>query len=171
MHRLPKALGLRRRQAGSFLMKWRNLVAGALLLFGLAQMAGDLTGNRALKGIGAATAIAPCPKVFCDMNGVEPFASTFTITAQGKDTVSFPITPEIYARLKGPYNRRNVYGAAIAGAPLLPKAMRESVFDYAFGSDGPLRQQLSLTEDSRIMLTVRTNTRGRDNIWTFACAQ
>ena len=40
-------------------MKWRNLMAGALLLFGLTQMAGDLTGNRALKGIGAATAIAP----------------------------------------------------------------------------------------------------------------
>ena len=44
MHRLPKAVGLRRHQTGGLLVKWRNLVAGALLLFGLTQMAGDLTG-------------------------------------------------------------------------------------------------------------------------------
>lgn len=151
-------------------MKSRNLIAGVLLLIGLTQMTGDLTGNRALKGIGAATAIAPAPKVFCDMNGLEPFASTFVITAQAQETISFPITPELYARLKGPYNRRNVYGAAIAGAPLLPEPMRQSVFGYAFGPDGPLRHELGLG-DARVTLTVRTNTRGRDDRWTFGCAQ
>jgi hypothetical protein len=151
-------------------MNWRNAGAGALLLIGLTQMTGDLLGNRNLKGIGAATAIAPCPKVFCDMDGLEPFASSFTITAKGRDTISIPVTPELYSRLTGPYNRRNVYGAAIAGAPRLPEPIRESVFAYAFGSEGPLRE-LDLPENSQITLTIRTNTRGRDDVWNFSCTQ
>jgi hypothetical protein len=152
-------------------MKWRNIIAGALLLVGLTQMIGDLTGNRILKGVGAATAIAPCPKVFCDMDGLEPFASSFTITMQDPDVISVPITPNLYSRFRGPYNRRNVYGAAIAAAPRLPEAMRQSVFDYAFGPDGPLRKELGLTENSRVTLTVHSNTRGRNDTWTFPCGQ
>jgi hypothetical protein len=152
-------------------MKWRNIVAGALLLVGLSQMIGDLAGNRALKGVGAAIAIAPCPKVFCDMDGLEPFASSFTINTADPDIISIPITPNLYSRFKGPYNRRNVYGAAIAAAPRLPEAMRQSVFDYAFGTDGPLRKELGLPEHSPITLTLRTNTRGRNDTWTFPCGQ
>lgn len=152
-------------------MKWRNITACALLLVGLTQMIGDLIGNRVLKGVGAATAIAPCPKVFCDMSGFEPFASTFIITVQAPNAISFPITPELYGRLKGPYNRRNVYGAAIAAAPFLPEAMRQSVFDYGFAPHGPLRAKLGLAQNSRVTLTVHTNTRGRDDTWTFPCGQ
>ena len=153
-------------------MKWRNIAAGALLVLGLTQMAGDLLGNRPLKGLGAATVIAPCPKVFCDINGLEPFASSFAIRADGeKDTASFPITPELYSRLKGPYNRRNVYGAAIAGAPLLPEPVWRSVLDYAFASRGPLRTELGVPANTRITLSMRTNTRGRNDTWIFPCAQ
>jgi hypothetical protein len=152
-------------------MKWRNIMAGALLLVGLTQMTGDLFGNRILKGLGAATVIAPCPKVFCDMQGLEPFASDFTITTENEPVRSFVITPELYSRLKGPYNRRNVYGAAIAAAPRLPEPIRRSVFNYAFGSDGPLRHEMALPERTQIMLTVRTNTRGRNDVWIFPCAQ
>jgi hypothetical protein len=152
-------------------MKWRNILSCALLLVGLTQMAGDLLGNRNLKGIGAATVVSPCPKVFCEMDGLEPFASTFIITAKGQNSVSFPVTPELYSRLNGPYNRRNVYGAAIAAAPRLPEPIRRSVFTYAFAPGGPLRRDLALPEGTRIMLTVRTNTRGRDDIWIFPCVQ
>ncbi|MEY2546824.1 MAG: hypothetical protein QOG48_1941 [Verrucomicrobiota bacterium] len=152
-------------------MNWRNIMAGALLIVGLAQMAGDLTKNLVVKGIAAATAISPCPKVFCDMNGLEPFASTFTLTANGRETISLPITPQLYARLKGPYNRRNVYGAAVAAAPILPEQMRQSVLRYAFKPGGPLRRNLGLADDARIALTVHSNTRGRNETWTFDCAQ
>ncbi len=152
-------------------MRWRNLIATAFLFVGLSQMVGDIAQNQTLKGIGTATVLAPCPKVFCDINGLEPFASTFTIDTQDDKAMSFRITPEIYARLKGPYNRRNVYGAAVAGAPLLPERVRTSVLRYAFSSDGPLGRELGLAKNSRVILTVRTNTRGRDNVWTFDCKQ
>ena len=39
-------------------MRWRNLFAVALLLVGLTQMAGDILGNRVLKGLGAAPVAA-----------------------------------------------------------------------------------------------------------------
>jgi len=76
-------------------MRWRNLFAVALLLVGLTQMAGDILGNRVLKGLGAAPVAAPCPKVFCDIDGLEPFASSFTITANRQDHVSFAIKGSI----------------------------------------------------------------------------
>ncbi|PYL90427.1 MAG: hypothetical protein DMF14_09890 [Verrucomicrobia bacterium] len=133
-------------------MRWRNLFAVALLLVGLTQMAGDILGNRVLKGLGAAPVAAPCP-----------------ITANRQDHVSFAITPELYSRLKGPYNRRNVYGAAIAAAPRLPEPIRRAVLGYAFATNGPLRAGLALPENAPIALTIQTNTRGRSERWTFPC--
>ena len=151
-------------------MKWRNIVAAGVFLIGSTQITGDLLGNRVLKGFGAATAMAPCPKVFCDMEGLEAFASTFEIIAHGDRSISIFITPELYARLKGPYNRRNVYGAAIAAAPRLPETIWRAVFDYAFCQDGPLRRELRLPEDTRsIQISVRSGTRGRDERWVFPC--
>jgi hypothetical protein len=148
---------------------WRNLLAVGLLVFGFSQMLGDLTGNRILKGLGAASVVAPSPKVFCDINGVEPFASTFTVTICDRETKVGVITPEIYRSLRGPYNRRNVYGAAIAGAPLLPERLRQQVLGYAFAPNGPLGQQLPITSGANVWLDVRSNTRGRTQHWRFSC--
>jgi hypothetical protein len=153
-------------------VNWRNWAATGLLLIGSTQMTGDILGNRVLKGLGAATAIAPCPKVFSDIDGLEAFASSFEIIADGDESISLPITPELYARLKGPYNRRNVYGAAIAAAPRLPEAIWQSVFSYAFRPGGSLRRELALPENTtNIRISVRTNSRGGDEHWIFPCAQ
>jgi hypothetical protein len=153
-------------------MKWRNMTAVGLLLVGLTQMTGDLFANRVLKGLGAATAIAPCPKVFCDMDGLEAFASSFEILAENDESICFTITPELYSRLKGPYNRRNVYGAAIAAAPRLPESVWRSVLCYAFAPGGALRGELAVPEDARrIQISVRTNTRGRTGSWVFPCTR
>ena len=81
-------------------MKWRDFCALAILLVGFTQMEGDLFGSRVLKGIGAATAMAPCPKVFCDIGGIEPFASTLEIIAEGDETMRIPITPEALSATK-----------------------------------------------------------------------
>jgi hypothetical protein len=151
---------------------WRNAAAVGVIVIGLTQMTGDILGNRALKGLGAATAMAPCPKVFCDMDGLEAFASSFEILAGGNESGAIPITPELYSRFKGPYNRRNVYGAAIAAAPLLPESIWRAVFSYGFRSNGPLRREFSLPEHTtRIDISIRTNTRGRNQGWIFPCTR
>lgn len=169
---MSEALGVRKFTARGGDMIWRNFAALSLLVIGLTQIAGDLFGSRVLKGIGAATAIAPCPKVFCDINGWEAFASTFELITDGDEHISVRITPELYARLKGPYNRRNVYGAAIAAAPRLPEPIWRSVLCYAFRSPGVLRPELGLPEPAKcIRIILRTNTRDRNECWVSPCIQ
>jgi hypothetical protein len=149
-------------------LTWRDAAAVVLLLLGLTQMTGDLLGNRALKGIGAASATAPCPKVFCDVNGLEGFASTFTLQLETNSghAGEVEITPEIYSRLHGPYNRRNAYGAAMSFAPKLPPDLWQSVYDYGWRENGPLRAELDVPNDIWSVTTIiRTQTRGRHEVW------
>jgi hypothetical protein len=46
--------------------------------------------------------------------------------------------------MRGPYNRRNVYGAALAYAPVLPPALRDPVTKHALCGDAPLLRELGL---------------------------
>jgi hypothetical protein len=146
----------------------RNIAAAALLILGLTQMSGYVCGSRLMRGLGAATAVAPFPKVFCDMSGLEGFASTFTVIGKTQSGRAFEtrITPELYTGLRGSYNRRNAYGAALSFAPRLPDAMWQSVANYALRANGPLRKELGLPKDSEeLRIRIATQTRGRDDVW------
>src|SRR5687767_15937977 len=98
--------------------------AGFLLVLGLAQMVGDLTHFLPLKAVAAATGASPAPKVFSAVQGLETYSTRFFLDLGDKRV---EITPEVYARIRGPYNRRNVYGAALAYGPVLPVSDRKSV--------------------------------------------
>ena len=146
----------------------RNAAAFALIGVGLSQMAGEACGSRALRGLGAALAAAPSPKVFCDVAGLEGFASTFTLIGQTRSGVLFEkqITPEVYSRLRGSYNRRNGYGAALSFAPRLPEPMWRSVAHYGLGDGGPLRSELELPDHLEwLRVRIATQTRGRGDVW------
>ena len=147
-----------------------NVLALLLTGLGCSQMAGYLVGSRPLRGLGAATCAAPFPKVFSDVDGLETFASTFTLAGMDGAGAPFEIelTPELYGRLEGSYNRRNVYGAALSYAPRLPEPLWQAVFCYAFENDGPLRRELGLPDGARALtMTIRTQTRGRDDVWVL----
>lgn len=148
---------------------WRDWAAGFLLAVGLSQMAGDVLEIPVLKGIGAASVAAPLPKVFSDVAGLETFASGFELEADtSRGVVRRPITPELYARLSGPYNRRNVYGAALAYAPRLPAEIWEPVFCFGLAPQGPLRRELGVPADATaIRIHLATRTRGRSDRWTL----
>jgi hypothetical protein len=126
-----------------------RLCAFALLVMALSQMVAGLAGWEPLREAVAGTGAAPYPKVFCDKDGYEAFAMDFEVA--GIDTKGcehrVAITPETYARMRGPYNRRNVYGAALAFAPRLDAELRDEVVDYAFRRDGGLRRELGLPDD------------------------
>lgn len=95
--------------------------AHGLLALGLLQMAGDTLGLLPVKAIALATAASPAPRVFSAVKGLEPYSTRFSIVwtdGEGRER-SLPVTPEAYARLRGPYNRRNAYGAAMAGGPIM----------------------------------------------------
>lgn len=127
-----------------------------LVILGLAQMTGDLLekyiyapAGRALKGVAAATTAAPAPKVFSSVHGLETYSTRFAIEWSDRAGIehSLLITPEIYGRIRGPYNRRNVYGAALAYGPVLPENLRDPVMHYALCEEAPLLRELGIDPD------------------------
>ena len=148
-------------------VRWRNLAALGLCAFGFSAMLGDTLGIPALKGVGLASAAAPCPKVFCDTRGLEAFASEFAVTFEvDGHKQELALTPEVYGKLKGPYNRRNVYGAALSFAPRLPEPLWRAAFDYSLAGNGPLRRELGIpTEATNIVVVIQTRTQGRNDRW------
>jgi hypothetical protein len=118
----------------------KHLAPAVLLLVGLAQMTGDVLGILPLKGIAAATGASPAPKVFSAVRGLETYSTRFFIEWDGGGV---ELTPQVYSRMRGPYNRRNVYGAALAYAPVIPAALRDPVMQYAFCGKGALLSELA----------------------------
>jgi hypothetical protein len=130
--------------------------AFVLLVVGLLQMSGDaLDGagltrvGSALKALGAATTASPAPRVFAASRGLETFSTRFYVewTDDVNESHSLLITPELYARIRGPYNRRNMYGAALAYGPILAstdttRRLFDSVAEYALCGQAPLLQEL-----------------------------
>ena len=113
-------------------------------------MAADLAGLPALRGLAAATAASPAPRVFSAVGGLETYSTRFFVEwtdAAGEHSVA--ITPEHYAGLRGPYNRRNVYGALLAYAPVLASSpatrpLFDAVARYALCGDAPLLAELGI---------------------------
>ncbi len=122
-----------------------------LLVIGLLGMTGNLFDLKILKGLGLASAAAPAPKVFCSADGLETFSSRFLVEYLAADGTlnNLELTPR--TRMRGPYNRRNVYGAVLAYGPVLPANLRDPVLEYALGPKGTLRDELGLPADAEIL--------------------
>lgn len=133
----------------------RTYAAAGLLAIGLMQMTGDLLHIPALKAIGAATTASPAPRVFSSVRGLETYSTRFFIewTDHTGAPYSLQLTPERYACLQGPYNRRNVYGAVLAFGPVLEsdprtRPMFESVGRFALCGEAPVLCELGIDPES-----------------------
>jgi hypothetical protein len=133
-------------------MNSKTIAAGAvgLTLIGCIQMVGDLAGAATIKGLGAATHASPAPRVFTAHEGFETFSSRFFLHwAEDAQRHSMRITPENYAGLRGPYNRRNAYGAALSYGPVLAsnpvtRPMFKSVSRHALCGHAPVLRELGI---------------------------
>jgi hypothetical protein len=145
-----------------------------LLVIGLLQMIGDLLRVPQVKGLAAATGASPAPRVFSSVNGLETFSSDFYIEWKNRNGTAnaMKLTPEFYSRIQGPYNRRNVFGAALAYAPVLARdprtrPMYDAVVRYALCGKAPLLREMGidptdLSEPPVIRLVPRADTRFGD---------
>lgn len=145
-------------------MKYHRTLAIGLVALGLLQMTGDLLSvvgfervGAATAGVAAATCASPAPKVFSAVRGLETYSTRFHIEWSDGDGTphSVELTPQIYSRLRGPYNRRNVYGAALAYGPVLmttprTRAMFEAVFNRALCGQAPLLSELGIDAAHRV---------------------
>jgi len=129
--------------------------AWALVCLGLVQMLADVADLTALKGFAAATGAAPAPKVFSEVKGLETYSTRFLIEwEEAGETHSHELRPESYARLRGPYPRRNAYGAALAYGPILEsqastRALYRSAAGYALCGERPLLRELGIDFDGQ----------------------
>lgn len=122
-----------------------------LILLGTIRVFADIAGLDKLNAAAAVTNAAPAMKVFTAHNGYETFSSEFRLQLRWHDGVSreLVLDPTVYQQIKGPYNRRNVYGATLAYGPVLStnehtKAMWRSVAHYAFCNPGVMLEELGL---------------------------
>lgn len=127
----------------------------ALLVLGLLQIGAAALGAPRLRAAAAATGASPAPKVFTSAAGLETFSSRFVLEWEETDgrVRTLPIGPERYARLAGPYLRRNAYGAAVAYGPVLADArptrpLLEAVMRHALCGEAPLLRELGLGPDA-----------------------
>lgn len=128
-----------------------TLLAGV----GSLQMVADVAQWPKVKALAAATQVSPAMKVFTAQQGYETHAAQFHLswqTAAG-ERQTLLLDPHTYARVAGPYNRRNVYGAALAYGPVLRteprlRAMQASVMRYAFCQPGSMRRELGIPSDA-----------------------
>ncbi|MDE0224572.1 MAG: hypothetical protein OXP28_05495 [Gammaproteobacteria bacterium] len=125
--------------------------ATMIVCLGCLQMAGDIFDLPVVKAFGAVSHISPAPKVFTTQNGFETFSSTFVLHAWDKKhgVTALPLTPEVNALVRGPYNRRNAYGAALSYGPVLARSPRTapmfwSVLQFGLCSDQGVAADLGL---------------------------
>lgn len=130
----------------------KNKIAFPLLLIlGLLQMVGNLLNQPLISGIAAAFNASPHPKVFSAAKGLETYSTDFFLEWNDTDgkSHSLQLTPTVNGKIRGPYNRRNVFGAAIAYGPVLAtnektRPMFEAVLNYSLGGDAPLLRELGI---------------------------
>ena len=123
----------------------------ALFALGTLRMAADVLGLPEVAGAAAATGASPAPRVFSSVQGLETFSSRFVLQiprASGA-VERVEVTPERYAGIAGPYNRRNAYGAVLAYGPALVSDPRtaplfESVARHALCAEAPLLRELGV---------------------------
>src|SRR5215475_11459443 len=118
-------------------------------------MAGDFFHCPALKAVAAATAASPAPKVFSAVKGLETFSTRFFVEWDDEigTSHSVEVTPECYAHLLGPYNRRNIYGAVLAYGPVLESdprthALFNAISGYALCGNATLLRELGVPPDA-----------------------
>jgi len=129
----------------------KKIIPALLLLLGLGQMAADIFGLTSLKAILVATAVSPAPKVFSVTNGFETYSTKFFVewTDRSGEYHSLELTPELNSRFRGPYNRRNIYGAAISYGPVLAvsphtKKMLDQIMMYSLCGNAPILKEFGI---------------------------
>ncbi len=130
-------------------MRKRDYIAPLLVLaIGSLQLIGYGLGVSAIRKLGQLSAASPLPLVFSHFRGLETFSPRFAILAESDsgEAREIPITPEVYSKLDGSYNRRNMYGAVFAFGAVLNQpveyVMVNSVLSYSLCPTGPLRRLL-----------------------------
>ncbi len=139
----------------------RIMQAALLIGIGCLQLTGDLLGMETIKAVGAITHASPAPKVFTSQRGYETYTPQFFVSAIPVDGArqTIQLTPELNSLLRGPYNRRNAYGAVLSYGPVLASDQRsigmfEAVLLFATCSQNALVTEVGLPRAPRYEIDI-----------------
>ena len=138
----PAAVPPAARRQWSATQTLRCAAANALGLLGCLQAVGFYGAWPALRGLAALSLASPLPLAFSHFAGHETFSNTFAyaaVTASGRHLAG-AIGPQLYGRLKGAYNYKNTFGAALSYGPFFTEpwalAARDAVLQHGFCEPG-----------------------------------
>lgn len=129
---------------------WEIVIFSILVSIGCVRAFANIAEMEKTSALFAALNTSPAMKVFTAHNGYETFSPKFEIEfISGERSKVISLTPELYRKLSGPYNRRNVYGAAISYGPVLAsnentQSLFNSVARYSFCEPASLINELKL---------------------------
>jgi hypothetical protein len=131
--------------------RWR-WAAGLLILVGCGAMVADLCGLRSVKGLLTAWGCSVQPRVFSTVDGLETFSSTVVVRLKRRDgeVLETPLTKRLARKLRGPYNRRNVYGAILVYGPVLQQhpqlgPMMDAILEQSAREGSPLLRDFAVS--------------------------
>ena len=145
----------------------KNLLYVGIVLIGMLQIIGYVSKVEVIRSLGILTSSSPLPLVFTEVKGVETFVSDFYIRYTDEIGVAqeLQLTPEVYKHLKGPYNRRNIYGAAIGYGPVLPESLWNSVLSYGLCNHG-LNEEFNISNEvTDVSIFIKTRTARKNDSW------
>lgn len=124
----------------------RALAVGGLVALGLLSVAGALAGAGALSDLGRRLVASPLPLVFGRQGGLELTARRFELRLELTDgsTRTERGTPQLGARLRGPFARVAPLLGALTYFPVVPEPQRTALLRFALCDDGPLARDLAL---------------------------
>lgn len=157
-------------------IKRRLYTLGGLILLaiGCLQPTGYLFNLPQLRGLGIVSVASPLPLVFSSYNGVETFSTSFSIklTTINNQTIELPLDSELYAQIKGPYNRRNIYGVVFSHGPFFDRSeliqLRDQILKFGVCQVGPtVKYRGRSAIPRRVEVTITSNTQQQQSSWTL----
>jgi len=144
-----------------------------LLALGCLHTFGYALGSPTIKGLAFSSVASPLPLVFSAYNGMETFSTSFELYAQlqNSSNITIQLDNKVYGSLRGPYNRRNVFGAIFAYGPFFnttqTESLRQMILEYGLCNNGPLAKEFGLTElILQVTIEVKSKTAGNENkVW------
>lgn len=151
-----------------------NILTTLLVCLGCMQSVGYLFNLKEIRGLGLISVASPLPLVFSAYNGVETFSTTFTLDIKhfnpytlNTDTLILPLTRDLYAQIRGPYNLRNTYGAMFSHGPFFNTsqliALRQHMLNYMVCEGALVFHDYASLNIEELTVIIHSNTKGNEN--------
>jgi sterol desaturase/sphingolipid hydroxylase (fatty acid hydroxylase superfamily) len=147
----PSAVPPEKRGVWSTPQVLRVAAANALGALGCAQMIGFYMDLSVVRGAAILTVASPLPLAFSHFRGHETFSNAFSYKARTVSGVALEgfIDPALYGRVRGAYNFKNAFGAALSYGPFFVEPWqldaRRSVLRYGFCEPGNIVSDSNIT--------------------------